>query len=90
MWRIRYREIVAPVGAHYRHCRMCQRAVGNAFAIFADFKLTSFGSWRTSRDTIVRLKSHGAVSVRDAARQFLTEYAGAATIGITIGSLDRS
>jgi hypothetical protein len=31
---VRYEASVAPADAHYCHCRMCQRAFGNAFATF--------------------------------------------------------
>lgn len=85
---IRYRVTAAPVGAHYCHCRMCQRAVGNAFAIFAEFQANKF--------RFVADKPRYYRSSQIARRGFcsrcgtpiLFEYAGAATIGITIGSLD--
>ena len=32
---VRYRVDMQPVGAHFCHCRMCQRAVGNVFASLA-------------------------------------------------------
>lgn len=32
---VRYALSMKPVGVHYCHCRMCQRAVGNVFAALA-------------------------------------------------------
>ncbi|MBI3171522.1 MAG: GFA family protein [Hydrocarboniphaga effusa] len=32
---VRYELAMQPVGAHFCHCRMCQRAVGNVFAALA-------------------------------------------------------
>lgn len=32
---VRYAVAMQPVGAHFCHCRMCQRAVGNVFAALA-------------------------------------------------------
>ncbi|HEY6395549.1 MAG TPA: GFA family protein [Candidatus Binataceae bacterium] len=34
---VRYQATVAPADVHYCHCRMCQRAFGNVFAMFASF-----------------------------------------------------
>jgi hypothetical protein len=39
---IRYEASVSPADAHYCHCRMCQRAFGNAFATFVSFPLDRF------------------------------------------------
>lgn len=33
--KVRYEVGMRPVGAHFCHCRMCQRAVGNVFAALA-------------------------------------------------------
>jgi hypothetical protein len=35
---VRYVATQAPVRAEFCHCRMCQKAVGNVFAAYADFK----------------------------------------------------
>jgi len=32
---VRYESSMKPVGTHFCHCRMCQRAVGNVFATLA-------------------------------------------------------
>ena len=39
---VRYAATVAPAGAAYCHCRMCQRSVGNVFGAFAGFPVASF------------------------------------------------
>ena len=39
---VRYEATVAPAGAAYCHCRMCQRSVGNVFGAFAGFPVASF------------------------------------------------
>jgi hypothetical protein len=38
---VRYQATVAPAGAAYCHCRMCQRSVGNVFGTFAGFPIES-------------------------------------------------
>jgi hypothetical protein len=39
---VRYEASVAPAGAAYCHCRMCQRSLGNVFGAFAGFPTKSF------------------------------------------------
>ncbi|MGH7779065.1 MAG: GFA family protein [Candidatus Binataceae bacterium] len=85
---IRYLASAAPTDAHYCHCRICQRAVGNAFAIFAEFPTDKF------RFVTGRLRYYRSSPI--ARRGFcprcgtpiLFEHPGGATIGITIGSMD--
>jgi hypothetical protein len=85
---VRYLATAAPVEAHYCHCRMCQRAVGNAFAIFAVFRTQEFrfvtGKPRYYRSS--QIARRGFCS--RCGTPILFTHPGAATIGITIGSLD--
>jgi hypothetical protein len=39
---IRYAASIAPSDVHYCHCRICQRAFGNLFAVFGSFPKEEF------------------------------------------------
>jgi hypothetical protein len=86
---VRYGASVAPAGAAYCHCRMCQRSVGNVFGAFAGFPI---GSLRFTRGRPKRYQSSPV-----ARRGFCARCGSPLTcegtdhpqsIMITIGSLD--
>jgi hypothetical protein len=85
---IRYRLSAAPEGAHFCHCRMCQKAVGGPFAALAPVRLTDF-TW--TRGAPGQFDS-SSVAYRHYCRSCGTPltfgYRGRAWISVTIGSLD--
>ena len=85
---VRYALSAAPERAEFCHCRMCQKALGNVFAAFADVRREAFrwtcgapAQWRSS--PAVRrgfCPTCGTPLTYDAE--------GEATIAVTLGSLD--
>ncbi len=53
---VRYALKVEPFGADFCHCRMCQRAVGNVFAAYADLKAADV-EWTKGQPTVFRSSS---------------------------------
>jgi len=84
---VRYEVTAPPVRAEFCHCRMCQKAVGNVFAAYADFdrgavsftgELSHYQSSETARRGFCA--KCGTPLTFDGFND--------ATIAITIGSLD--
>ncbi|HWA01481.1 MAG TPA: GFA family protein [Caulobacterales bacterium] len=86
---MRYALYVAPQNAHACHCRMCQRAVGGAFALLAgapkaDFAWTK-GAPATFRSSNLAIRGF----CRDCGTPLSFTYDRAdARMNVTIGSLD--
>ncbi len=85
---VRYRSSVALTGAHICHCRMCQKAVGNAFAALAAAPRDAV-TW--TRDTPATFASSDQV-VRGfcatCGTPLFYDYIAGPRINLTIGSLD--
>ncbi|MHB8382509.1 MAG: GFA family protein [Candidatus Binataceae bacterium] len=86
---VRYEASVAPAGAAYCHCRMCQRSVGSVFGIFAGFPVASF---RFTRGRPKRYQSspiaHRGFCARCGSPLTCESIEHAESIQVTIGSLD--
>ncbi|WP_395647320.1 GFA family protein [Terricaulis sp.] len=88
--RVRYALYVPPQNAHACHCRMCQRAVGGAFALLAGAPKSEF-AW-TKGEPGVFASSNLATRAycRDCGTPLSFSYNLAeARFYVTIGSLDR-
>ena len=85
---IRYALYARPEGTHLCHCRMCQKAVGNAFAALAPIRIADF---RWTRGT-PGIYNSSAIVERGYCRQCGTplsfKYTDSDWIDVTIGSLD--
>lgn len=85
--RVRYRVEGEMFGAHFCHCRMCQRAVGNVFAAL-------FGAKRSdvsfSGDPAIFQSSSVAERgfCRDCGTPLTFAYKTSPNLNLTIGSLD--
>ena len=86
---IRYRISGAPVGCvSVCHCRMCQKAMGNAFGIFATYHRDDF-SWTRGVPTKFRSSSIGyRLFCSNCGTPLAFLSVDEQTIEITIGSLD--
>ncbi len=85
---VRYALYAPPERVHLCHCRMCQKAVGNAFAALAPVRRADF-AWIRGAPTIFRSSSaaeRGFCAVCGTPLSFA--YSAAAWIDVTIGSLD--
>jgi len=86
---IRYRLTATPQRVHLCHCRMCQKAMGNAFGAFAPVRVKDF-AWTRGMPA-----SFASSSLAD--RYFCARcgtplgfhYHDGEWIAVTIGSLDR-
>jgi hypothetical protein len=86
---VRYEASVSPTDAHYCHCRMCQRAFGNAFATFVSFPLDKF-RWVRGRPKMYqssKIARRGFCARCGTPLVFRNVYRDN-RIGISIGSLD--
>lgn len=85
---VRYALYAEPEGVHLCHCRMCQKAVGNAFAALAPVRTDAFAWTRGTPDIY---KSSNIVE-RGYCAQCGTplsfRYTDSDWIDVTIGSLD--
>jgi hypothetical protein len=85
---VRYALAMKPVGTHFCHCRMCQRAVGNVFATLAPVHKDQI-RWTTGAPALFRSSSA-------ATRGFCAKcgtplsfaYDKSKWICVTVGSLD--
>lgn len=87
---VRYEALVAPADAHYCHCRMCQRAFGNVFAMFVSFPLNRF-RWIRGRPKMYpssKIARRGFCARCGTPMVFSNVYRDN-RIGISVGSLDR-
>lgn len=85
---VRYAFHAQPEQAHLCHCRMCQKAVGNAFAALAPIRLEDF-EWTKGAPGVFRSSSaaeRGFCSVCGTPLFF--RYVDSDWIDVTIGSLD--
>ncbi len=86
---IRYRLNSRPEGAHLCHCRMCQKAVGNAFAALAPVRKGDL-AWTRGSPAFFRSSSHSMRGFcRDCGTPLSFAYLDSEWIDITIGSLDQ-
>jgi len=86
---VRYESAVAPSDASFCHCRMCQRSVGNAFALYADFSTADFrftvGAPKLYRSSSFAERGFCA----DCGTPLTFQYLGRPErISVTLGSLD--
>jgi hypothetical protein len=85
---VRYAMHMAPAKAHYCHCRMCQRAVGNLFAALAGARKDKF-EWTAGKPGFFSsstLAQRGFCAACGTPLSFA--YNDAEWIYVTIGSLD--
>lgn len=85
---VRYALKTEPFGADFCHCRMCQRAVGNVFAAYADMNIADV-EWTRGAPTVFESSSLGGRGFCAACGTPLT-YApkDVPFVSVTIGSLD--
>ena len=85
---VRYALSVHPNGAHFCHCRMCQRAVGGPFAALAGVKRDQL-SWTRGEPAVFSSSSLADRGYcRDCGTPLYFAYKAANRISVTIGSLD--
>jgi hypothetical protein len=86
---VRYALSAAPEGAHFCHCRMCQKAVGGPFAALAPVRLKDF---RWTRGIPAKFES-SSLAYRhycaDCGTPLTFGYHHKEWIDVTIGSLDK-
>ncbi len=85
---IRYALYATPEGVHLCHCRMCQRAVGNAFAAWAPVRMADL-AWVRGEPAIYQSSNIVARGFcRDCGTPLTFGYIGSDWIDVSIGSLD--
>ncbi len=86
---MRYESAVPIRDVHYCHCRMCQRAFGNVFALFGSFPLASFrfvsGAPRWYRSSDIAMRGFCERCGTPLVMRHIPE---ADHVGVSIGSLD--
>jgi hypothetical protein len=85
---VRYALYAEPEGASICHCRMCQKALGNAFGPFAPVRLADF-RWTRGEPSIYRsspIVERGFC--RDCGTPLSFRYTDSDWIDVSIGSLD--
>ena len=85
---VRYALYAEPEHASVCHCRMCQKAMGNAFAPFAAVRLDDF-RWTRGKPSIFRsspIVERGFC--RDCGTPLSFRYTDGDRIDVSIGSLD--
>lgn len=86
---VRYALYAEPEDVHLCHCRMCQKAVGNAFAALAPIRLQAF-AWTRGAPALFRsstIVDRGYCSRCGTPLSF--QYVDGDRIDVTIGSLDQ-
>jgi hypothetical protein len=85
---VRYALSAMPEGAHFCHCRMCQKAVGGPFAALAPVRLSDF-AWTRGTPAVFRSSN---LAYRhycaDCGTPLSFGYDAKPWIDVTIGSLD--
>jgi hypothetical protein len=85
---VRYALSAMPEGAHFCHCRMCQKAVGGPFAALAPVRLADF-AWTRGMPSVFRSSN---LAYRhycaDCGTPLSFGYDAKPWIDVTIGSLD--
>lgn len=85
---IRYECSVPPCDVHYCHCRMCQKAFGNVFAVFGSLPINAL-SFTQGTPWLYRSSSYAERGFCGACGTPLTfRYLRSDWIAISIGSLD--
>lgn len=85
---VRYALCAHPEHAHLCHCRMCQKAVGNAFAALAPVRLEDF-AWTQSEPSVFLSSSAAKRGYCSACgTPLFFRYMDSEWIDVTIGSLD--
>ncbi len=85
---VRYEITAAPVEVSYCHCRMCQRATGGPFAVFAGVLRSEF-SWTKGEPSYFESSSVAKRGFCAKCGTPLTfEYLGSKHIAFTVGSID--
>jgi hypothetical protein len=85
---VRYALYAEPEGASVCHCRMCQKALGNAFAPFAPVRAADF-RWTRGKPSVYRsspIVERGFC--RDCGTPLSFRYTDGDWIDVSIGSLD--
>ena len=85
---VRYALKVKPFRAEFCHCRMCQRAVGNVFAAFADLNDGEV-EWTKGAPAVYESSSVAERGFcRDCGTPLTFVYKGEPYVSVTLGSLD--
>src|SRR5262245_40127692 len=85
---VRYQITEAPVDASYCHCRMCQRATGGPFGVYATVKRSAF-SWTQGQASFFDSSSVARRGFCNKCGTPLTfEYVEKGFMSFTIGSFD--
>jgi hypothetical protein len=85
---VRYALSMKPVGTHFCHCRMCQRAVGNVFATLAPVHRDKV-RWTHAAPSMFRSSSAAQRGFCDKCGTPLTfGYDKSKWLCVTVGSLD--
>ena len=85
---VRYALHADPEQVHLCHCRMCQKAVGNAFAALAPVRLADF-TWTRGAPAVFRSSSAAERGFCPACgTPLFFRYVDSEWIDVTIGSLD--
>jgi len=87
---VRYALYAEPIEASLCHCRMCQKAMGNAFAPLAKVPLADF-AWTRGTPSVFRsspVTERGFCAACGSPLSFAYTDAGADWIEVTMGSLD--
>ena len=86
---IRYHCAAQPCDVHYCHCRLCQKAFGNVFAVFGSLPMAAL-SFTRGKPRHFRSTPYAERGFCDACGTPLTfRYLRSEWIAIAIGSLDR-
>jgi hypothetical protein len=85
---VRYALKARPFSADFCHCRMCQRAVGNLFAAYADLEADQV-EWTKGRPAIFESSTKAERGFcRDCGTPLSFAYKGQPYLSVTLGSLD--
>jgi hypothetical protein len=86
---VRYEATIAPADVHYCHCRMCQCAFGNLFAMLGSFPLDKF-RWVRGRPKMYQSSTvaRRGFCARCGTPLVFSSFDDNKRIGISIGSLD--
>jgi hypothetical protein len=85
----RYECAVQPCDVHYCHCRLCQKAFGNVFAVFGSLPVAAL-SFTRGKPQLYRSTPYGERGFCGTCGTPLTfRYLRSDWIAIAIGSLDR-
>ncbi len=86
---IRYACAVRPCDVHFCHCRLCQKAFGNVFAVFGSLPTTALTFTRGAPQLYRSTPYAERGFCRDCGTPLTFRYLRSAWIAIAIGSLDQ-